>query len=257
MKNLWKSYQNGSHHEVWQYISQLVFLNPGQINDEVLKVVYETMDRVSQNAAVLVEILQKLGFSFYSIDEYSGSYNVRDLEKSPALKIASVAENGKVESSIWSLGRNHFLPLSLQAFYERIEMINLVGCFPEWENKFYISNLDPLFIYSKEETEHYLRYLFQNEEKLSTNQKEYHLILSPDRFFKGGESGGGNYRIEIKQTVNIDGKIENYTEDIFFVSYLRQCFEWMGFPNLRFLKAEYYDSKLHDLLRLRKELIPF
>ena len=81
----------------------------------------------------------------------------------------------------------------------------------------------------------------------------YIFEVAPDAYFKSNYSGGGPIEFLFPDFA-IDGKLRCDGYDYgYLVDYLRECFEWGGFPGLK-------DSKkppLKELEFLTKDLLPF
>jgi hypothetical protein len=79
----------------------------------------------------------------------------------------------------------------------------------------------------------------------------FRVPIAPDELTKADTSGGSPYEIIIP-CVDADVVLENERHSLPFVSYLRLCFEWGGFPGF-----EGYDLGLPpEIEELKKHLLP-
>ncbi len=79
----------------------------------------------------------------------------------------------------------------------------------------------------------------------------YTLRLAPDTIIKAGESGGDPTEVYFPDPA-IDAPLHGDWEGTPFVTYLRTCFAWGGFPGLR----EAQDPPREDLAFLTQGLLP-
>jgi hypothetical protein len=61
------------------------------------------------------------------------------------------------------------------------------------------------------------------------DDEDYRIPIAPDDLTKDDTSGGSPYEIRLP-CLDADAPLENERHDLPFVSYLRLCFEWGGFP---------------------------
>ena len=234
--------RNIANSRVWAELTSL----GGQIREEPLlsdarAVARETMLRARDNVAILVERLNRLEYRFV---EPPAAWAPPD----PAL-IARLDD--------WELKYGP-LPLSIRTWYEIVGSVNLMGSHPKL-NRYYSLDqadskppptyADPLVVdrFSDEPESFYLNLVDPQSDEEVTGPP-YRLELAPDAYMKANESGGGPTEIMFPNPAIDAPLISDNWDGVMFVSYLRTCFEWGGFPGWR-SQAERPKQELEFLAR--------
>jgi hypothetical protein len=118
--------------------------------------------------------------------------------------------------------RTGALPLSIRAFYEIVGAVDFNGVHPSLTPPEASTCPDPLIVYGPDDV---LAELdgWQDEDRPSQ------IAVAPDDLHKAGASGGDGYAIAVPDA-RADGELLNERHNLFFVDYLRLCFDWGGFP---------------------------
>jgi len=130
------------------------------------------------------------------------------------------------------------IPLSLELFYKVIGPINLI----QKGTKLQFEYADPLYI---ESVNGIIEMLSDGswEETMSEicdEGKTAYLEISPDYYHKDNVSGGLPYGIELLSQQCIDSRVINTKYgNLYFIEYLRLCFENGGFPNIKEYNSNY------------------
>ena len=248
MPTYFERYKEGQHQQVWQELIDLGSLvRTEQIFPDAYAVAQETMQRVRHNTQIVIERLNSIGFQFTDSDRnsFTGTFSSKFIE--PVEKFVGDA-----------------LPLSLRAFYEVIDHIDLTGTHQKYE-AFQYEDMDALLIYPlgdptidklliKYDWEDFdEEYDYYDEPRDESTVPFFH-TLSPDSSHKANMSGGPSYGM-LLPNLSIDGKVEgNYQfPHIHFVDYLRRCFMWGGFPGFEF----YQDETAELVQNLKEGLLQF
>ncbi len=134
-------YQAGEHVPVWRDMRNIQWNRLQQDASyadtlaDVMRVARETMARVKQNIDLLIPRLQSLGYEFgyglAGVDDPENPWADSDrrwVEQAPPLLSPPLPDlNERFERIRQHLG---YVPLSLQAFYEVVGGVNLVGTLP-------------------------------------------------------------------------------------------------------------------------------
>jgi hypothetical protein len=222
-------YLGGDYEQVW---SDLVALGAGvrqePVYSEAQAVARETMVRARRNVVMLVDRLTGLGYRFAFPERV---WLPPDQ--------ASLQELQQIEETYGPL------PLSLRAWYEVVGGVNFAGSYPNLSqyNGLDLKGLsypncysDPLVVYPPDGRN---VYPYDPEEEWEieiepTSEPVYFIDLSPDSTHKANHSGGGPNCMLLP---NAGADAQLISEDwhgVHFVSYLRECFRWGGFPGLRY-----------------------
>ncbi len=240
-------YKAGEYEQVWREIWPKYWKEVEQepFYSDALAVAREMMSRVRENLQILIPRLETIGYEVgygWTLDAEYERVEEQPPPFSPPLpdiqeRLEKLKANGRV------------VPLALQAWYEMVGSVNLVGKPPaSW--KPYIASrspddvciLDPLEIEPLDDgnIHHCIR----------TGR----LDLAPDEFFKYFYGGGGPYFIQLDSHLYTDAFIEGgWLRSINVVDYLRLAFSWGGFPGLGRLPKR--PDK--DIAYLTKDLLPF
>ena len=212
--NYLERYLNGEHLAVWDDLQALgpsVRQAPNLAQAQA--VAAETMQRVSRNCKRLISRLEALGYSFGTYPDGSNrDYPLQPLTLPTEVLLSDYAELEDLAGPI---------PLSLQAFWQEIGSVDLVGMRPGWP-----AGLDPLVV---EPPEGALAFWYDFE---GGEDQERFVGLAPDDMHKDNVSGGDPYGVRLPEP-RADFLFLNEPHSLFFVPYLRfAILRWGGFPGL-------------------------
>lgn len=227
-------YQNGEYMRVW---AELLTLGPAirepSLYDEAQAVARETMTRARHNVALLVERLDALGYHFVDPGQV---WSPPDQTRIAALD--------RFEQQYGPL------PLSLRMWYELVGPVNLMGAHPtlssyygrDWGGSEQLGCLtDPLVVAPLPDMPYpfYIDYADDDDDEVTG--PPYSLSLAPDAALKANRSGGGPVEIMLPNRAIDAPLISEEWDGLPFVSYLRLCFRWGGFPGMgrRFVGQRY------------------
>lgn len=221
MATFLERYLQGEHQQVW---SELVALGPAVNAPDVLEdavgVAHETMRRALQNIQTLIARLTDLGYQF-------GSPSGDDLTPQVPYQPPLADVQARLQELQTLAGP---LPLSLQAWYEVVGEVYLVGTAP-WRTGPMLP--DALVVDSiATATEGVRAWMEEREDTPLEDWEEPCLAwIAPDEYHKDDISGGPPYGIVLPNAA-ADAQLENEWHQTSFVEYLRQCFVCGGFPGL-------------------------
>jgi hypothetical protein len=181
---------------------------------EAVSLARRIMTISKQNIETIVKRLRSIDYCF----EVNSGDVLRQPKKDVLKRIA------KLETRIGAL------PLSICAFYELVGSVNLAGRFAGWETLApdeEVMKTDYLQVLSINE---WFSLDFEFEEDPYNNDTVY-LEISIDDLTKAGFSGGGGYAIKVPNA-SFDAPIEDAWFEVNFINYLRESFQWGGFPGL-------------------------
>lgn len=206
-------YQAGEREQVWAELTALgEQVRQEHILPDALAVAYETMSRVRENVQRIIPRLQRIPYDFDCLCGLDGPY---------------VPPPGDIKDQVARLERlTGQLPLSLRAWYEVGGSVDLTGFQALWPNVY----TDPLVIEPIELAFHD----FQDWQEQFADEEvgevgPFLIPVAPDFYFKNNFSGGSAYAIQVPDS-SADALVLNEWHDTTFVSYLRECFRWGGFP---------------------------
>ncbi len=242
-------YRAGEYEQVWREIWPKYWKEAEQepFHSEALAVAREMMSRVRQNLEILIPRLESIGYELgYSwIDGEDDDEREWAEDQPPPIapplpdiqeRLERLKANGRV------------VPLALQAWYEVVGSVNLVGKPPaSWKPLIKSSGVGSIYTPDPLVVDPLL------DDYITECLEENRLILSPDEFFKYHTSGGGPYFIQLDSHLYTDAFIEGGWLHTNFVDYLRLAFSWGGFPGLGRLTKR--PDK--DIAYLTKDLLPF
>lgn len=253
-------YQAGEHVPVWRDIDNIRWYSLQQKPSytdtlaDVMRVARETMARVKQNIAILIPRLQSLGYEFgYSwmgLDDPENQWADSDrrwVEQAPPLLSPPLPDlDERFERIREQLGH---VPLSLQAFYEVVGGVNLVGTLPiRWmpcldsRSTVDYSVLDPLVVDPLD------------DELIEASIEAKRLHISPDEYTKYNISGAEPYHIKYLRRHDVtDGICSAGWLQMSFVDYLRTVLSWGGLPGI----ARLPKRPNEDIAVLTTDLLPF
>ena len=212
---LFDRYQAGEHRQVW---TELVALGAAVRDDphaaDALAVAYETMRRVRANVETIVRRLTAMGYVFQPDGPSTGSTTPR----------AHVPPGPNARKAVADFEKEFaMLPLSLRAFYEVVGEVNLNGTHPLLDPKDNPVAPDPLIVYGLDEG------IVELDEDDEEGERPAAVTIAPDDLHKANTSGGDAYAMAIPDA-RADGELLHERHGVFFVDYLRLCFEYGGFP---------------------------
>jgi hypothetical protein len=234
--------RNGSNSRIWAELTSV----GAAIRDEPLyadakALSRETMLRARDNIAILAERLKRVEYRFAEPQEVWAPPD-------PAL-IARLDH--------WEL-KYGWLPLSIRTCYEIVGSVNLMGSHPKL-NRYCRLDLpdwkplpilaDPLVVdrFAEEPEPFYLN-LGDAQSSEDVAGPPYALELAPDAVTKANQSGGGPTEILFPNPAIDAPLISDDWDGVLFVSYLRTCFEWGGFPGWR-NQVEYPRTEIEFLTK--------
>jgi hypothetical protein len=243
-------YEQGEYQQVWQELVALgAAIRTEPLLSDARAVAQTMMTRTRHNIALLIERLQSLKYRF----------DAKAWER----------PNRQLLTALDALeGEYGLLPLVLRLWFEVVGQVSFVGSHPklsyrqslwDWFTRkrpeiFPIPVTDPMEV----------RYhgVYADEDQ---QEPCYFIDLGADQCVKAGAiAEGGPVSIALPQAgfdaplYSGDSWTANYGdrwEGMFFVPYLRLCFQWGGFPGLAEepYAAEYYQAELDFLT---KDLLP-
>jgi hypothetical protein len=244
---LFERYVAGEHRDVWR---ELVALGAAVREDahaaDALAVAYETMRRVDTNLRTLIERLTAIGYRFTpngagqsAVSRLSGGLLdmlawTRDMMRGGASQGTPQRVSQKLQPHV-PPGPNAarevadfekefgVLPLSLRAFYEVVGEVNLIGNHPTLDPPGNAIATDPLVVYGLDVGA--LEYDEEGDEEGAPSA----ITIAPDDLHKANVSGGDPYTMTFPDP-RADGELIDERHGVFFVDYLRLCFEFGGFP---------------------------
>jgi hypothetical protein len=243
---LLKRYCAGEFDQVWREIRSHASLE-GEFRGEVMEVADATMRRVAQNADLITERLQAIGWQVL-LSEYQ---DLRTAPKSGDEAIFSrIAEISGAP-----------VPPTLLAFWRVIGGINWV-----WD--YNCEGRPPDLGFDLPPEEHdalcvdapsVIAYLFdewidQKEEAGLDLKHQLRIDLAPDYLHKANISGGSPYCIAVP-FLGADPLFSEERHGLPFLDYLRLAFHWAGFPGLDRHWARM--DVQNFVARFGKDLIPF
>ena len=186
----------------------------------------ETMVRARQNVELLVERLHALNYHFLTPAE------------------VWIPPDGASTAALDALEQRYgVLPLSLRMWYEVVGSVNFMGAHPDLSYfdapqmtrvRLQPVYADPLVI-DPPETDplpFYLNLIYDLT-GVETTDPPYGLRLAPDAVHKADHSGGGPTQILFPNPAIDAPLVSDDWDGVPFVSYLRTCFQWGGFPGWR------------------------
>lgn len=237
----YERYMNGEEIAVWEELKgienvTLAHKNWGDITD-VLK---ETMRRVKFNVDTIYSRLKSMNYQFQ--EDTPRELPMDDVET----KLAELKERVKPFG---------YIPLSLEFFYRIVGNVDFMAAY---KSNFPYEYADPLSVAPVE----YLLQFTDDDEGWAENMEDWTqevggnawVDIAPDYYHKDNVSGGAPYGIALCSTPKADSVFTNtpYGDNLYFIDYLRLCFEWGGFPHIAANNNNYHDfiNKLKTGLKL-------
>jgi hypothetical protein len=241
---LLKRYCAGEFDQVWREIRSHVSIE-GESRDEVMEIADATMRRVAQNADLITERLQTVGWQALSSEYHE-------------LRTPPKPSDEAVFSRITEISGAP-IPTTLLAFWRVVGGINWVWDYnsedwpPDLGFELPPEEHDALCV---DAPSNYLvdDLLEQKEEEGLGLDHQLRLDLAPDYLHKANISGGSPYCIKVP-FLGADPLFSDERHGLPFLEYLRLAFRWAGFPGLDRHSAR---SDVQGFVaRFGKDLIPF
>ena len=233
--NYMERYQNGEFESVW---NELQALGAGVRQEPALslarQVAAETMRRVRRDCELLVSRLQSIKYTLGIYPDGSEGY----YSEGPLVKPSKNLQKD-LHYLQERFGR---IPLSLEAFWQEVGSVDLVGMGPSWPRE-----LDPLVVNPP------VGALIDLEDMEEDNPEgPLQGGLAPDYLHKDNVSGGSPYAVGLPCDLT-DFLLLNERHELLFVPYLRfSILRWGGFPGLDGRELDFPPLKI-----LTEGLIPF
>ena len=220
-------YRNGEHAQVWadlQALETRVLVPP--FADEARAVARETMTRANHNLGLILPRLRAMGYRFARPDD--------------AWRPPDWNSPGRIDATERRCGP---LPLSIRAWYEIVGSVDLCGAHPnlsmyrglDWagSDRFYDLHWcsDPLVMFPLDPNDG-LDDTWFGDDGVERPAPPFKLSLAPDAIHKARISGGTAMAITLPNAAMDAPLLGSDWEGTTFVSYLRTCFAWGGFPGL-------------------------
>ncbi len=214
-------YLAGEHEQVWAELVEMGSdVRHPLILSEATDVARETMQRAQSDILTLVPRLRALGYRFGSFSQ--GQFTPTRPYLPPSQR--SLAKLRRLSQLVGPL------PLSLQAWYETVGRVHLVGQAP-WAETAVLS--DALVVDGVDSVLYFVQEWLEEWGDLPPEAQEEPCLaeFAPDEYHKEDISGGPPYAITLPNT-SADARVEHEWHDTTFVAYLRECFACGGFPGL-------------------------
>jgi hypothetical protein len=223
-------YIAGDHDGVWADMRALgsVKMDDPQWPD-IWSVVIEAMRRTRSNVETLIERLRHADYQFIDTTD-------------PPIHIGKPLSNPDDESLAfreWLDELTGPLPLTLCGWLEFVGDVNLLGNHPDWPETEMLSDaLVVEFEYRECKASADAQSYYRNELedwRYAVNEDgleevgPFRLNFAPDALHKVNVSGGGPYGVIVPDG-HIDGMVDLDGRRLHFIDYLRECFQWGGFP---------------------------
>jgi hypothetical protein len=235
-------YMAGEYEQVWRELVALgAAVRDEPVYSDAHAVARETMRRAASNIKHIIERLETMGFEFLYPEELF-VIAPPDIDDDLALlKAKSVS-----------------IPLSLQAWWETVEIVNLSGI----EYTFIDPTIDEIYPHSDPLWISGIEQILKALEHPYPYHQNY-FAFAPDICSKDQE-GGDSYTIELSQhaDVNLDETFSRSYGKLTFVEYLRLAVRWGGFPGFSLYGKLHWmppaEKVPHHLIaELTRDLLPF
>ncbi len=212
MSTFLQRYHNGEHEQVWAELQALGgAVRQEPVLTDALAVARETMTRARENIMRLVPRLHEIGYQFNYPDE-----------------IVMLPNTSMIDPVAWLEHHAGPLPLSLRAWYELVGGVDFMGAHPAWEDAY----PDPLVVFSVElAVQEYQDWRQWHDDEGAAAAGPFAITVAPDLYQKANAGGGDPYQIGLPNAA-ADAPLAREWHATTFVSYLRTCFRWGGFPGL-------------------------
>ncbi|NDV65020.1 SMI1/KNR4 family protein [Bacteroides sp. 224] len=227
-------YRDGRQAEIWEELMANNNLSKAILPlKDIHAVLKETIRMAKININIIFGQLQACGYQF----------NSETSVKEPDAEIESKIET--LKNLIKPYG---YLPLSLEFFLRYAGSVNFI---PSWKSKLPYQYADSLYIADIDEIIVLAEAREWDEEE---DDSPLYLEISPDYYHKDNVSGGMPYGIEITREPQIDSRLLNTPYgDLYFIDYLRLCFDWGGFPHIK-NENKNYQEFIENLVKRRMTL---
>jgi len=245
-------YLAGEHRAVWTELQSLGSIREGHPQwSDIRTVVTETMRRARNNIETIIDRLRKSNYQF--VDTTDPPFHIGQPLSTPDDKSLAMRD--------WLESLTGPLPMVLRGWLEFVGDVNLLGNHPDWpETNMFSDAMVVEFEYrecdaSINAREYYRnqleewRYAIEHDGPEETGP--FRLNFAPDALHKVNVSGGGPYGMIVPDD-QIDGMLDLDGRRIYFTDYLRECFEWGGFPGF----ARMPECDNGTITNLAKNLIP-
>jgi len=219
---------------------------------EAWKVSREMVRRMHHNLDLLLPRLEELGYRFGAgYYDQAGPEEWAILEaEAPRRKLPTAETKQLLDAVEAQIGGK--LPMLVRCWYEHIGGVNLVGLFPDTEERTWTPSLgvvlDPLFLFPLEVV----------AEKCDWDDfgagREWFWDVCPDRFFKYGVSGGGPNALLLRPTFDTFYLPEHHSY-WFGGQYLRRVFQYGGFHGIPDADEQVLSPEV--LAFLTRDFLPF
>ncbi len=257
MENLYQRYKNEVKSKVWQDLLSLETKELAKHKDDIQLILDFFVKGMKHNIEVLSFYLKDSNYVFTKTKENGVGLITRDPEKEPTYSFTSSSSSMNNMNDLQYLTKDYGnIPLIFSEVYKEIEYINFEGYFPEWRDRNYLNPiplLDPIVFMSLE----MVSLMFEiNDKSTLVENDQYYLGFSPTAYTKENTSDDGMYGVFLHKENRMDSKMANYKRDLWFSDYLRNCFDWGGFPGLAYVNnIPNNDSNLELIRNIRKEMI--
>jgi len=240
---LLKRYRAGEFDQVWREIRSHISIE-GEFRDEVMEVAEATMRRVAQNAELITERLQTIG---WKASEYS------------ELRTPPKPSDEGVFSRITEISGAP-IPPTLLVFWRVVGGINWVLDYNSEDRSpavgfdLPLEEHDALCVDAPSVITYLLDEWIDQREADFAPKQPLRIDLAPDYLHKANISRGSPYCIEVP-FFGADPLFSDERHGLPFLDYLRCAFHWAGFPGLDRHSAR--NDVQTFVGRFGKDLIPF
>jgi hypothetical protein len=219
MSTFFERYVWGEYEAVWDDMQALGDkIYDDAYSQDVDQVVTETMCRVRKNFSILYAGLNRIGYQFGIYPDGTTKIYGYTTPITPPLPdiLGRIAKYEQME------GIQSF-PLSIKKFWEVVGDVDFCGRHSDLPRF-----ADPIVVYPIQVINYcYTEWLEYHDEN-SGEEGGFAFAISPDFYHKDNISGGEPYQLAVPNH-SVDGVVLNLGTDLTFVSYLRVCFDHIGF----------------------------
>lgn len=245
MQNFYEEYLKGNYQQVWGQLSNrdLTIASEAEIG-EIESILNELFSRIKYNVEITLNILNDFGYKY----ENYGSLNEYNAQ--------CIYANKTNEFQLIDFRKKNsdygYFSWAFLEFYKTFTVLDFRGYFEDLDFDYL---LDPLYIFPINV------FIGLNEtpgEIYVNNEVSHYLLFCPDEFIKENMSGDIGYGIYLRKTQVLDDNLFNYKVDLSFIDYLRHCFEWACFPNLKWISQDEIPRQLNEVVKkVRLEIKSF
>ncbi|WP_425396907.1 hypothetical protein [Aeoliella sp.] len=224
-------------------VSEERLLHDREFREEALNVARAIMRNVRRNIETIVERLHARNYCFIHPD---------------SAYVPPPNDATKWADDLANLGV--YLPISYRAFQEVVGSVNLMGTDNSWPKSGYSGvgpsetwETDPLVVegdknYILNELEDWSNW---TKEKEPSEHFPFTVSFAPDDLHKANISGGPAYAIPVSRP-SVDCLVLHERHCMSFVAYLRNAFQWGGFPGFELIQ----NAPEGFLAEMRRDLLP-